>query len=116
LDVDAGVALSVSVWKENRLAYSDLHLDPFDARWTEIAKAAVLNLRGDGVAVKTAESSGEAWLSMAGFGVIVNVTMEDGGVYTLRIAYQDDSLYDGLSYQSHAPDVNAMFANDLDNN
>ncbi len=116
LDVDAGVAISANVWKENHLLYSDMHLDPFDPKWTEIAKAAVSAVRGDGAAIQTAESSGEAWLSMAGFGPTVNVTMEDGGVYTMTIAYQNESIYDGMFYQSHADDLTAMFGVTENNN
>jgi hypothetical protein len=109
LDVDTNKALSVNVWHESDLKYSDLHLNPFDEKWLTIAKEAVLEARGDDMAILTVQSNGELWLSVAGFGVIVNVTMADGSYYEIQIAYQDESIYGGLSYESHAPNLERMY-------
>jgi hypothetical protein len=115
LDVDTKKALSINVWHESDLKYSDLHLNPFDEKWLTIAKEAVLEARGDDIAILTVQSSGESWLSEAGFGVIVNVTMEDGSYYGLQIAYQDESVYGGLTYNSHAPNLERMYPDGLFN-
>jgi hypothetical protein len=113
LDVDTGKLLRANVWQESGLLYSDLHLDPFDAKWAAIAKETVLAARGDGAAVASAESCGECYLSEAGYGVLVNVVMEDGGQYTVQIAYQNESVYSGLSYQSHAPNLERMYPDEM---
>lgn len=113
LDVDTGKVLTANVWRESGLLYSDLRLDPFNEKWAAIAKEAVLSARGDGVAVASAESGGECYLSEAGYGALVNVVMEDGGQYTVQIAYQNESVYGGLFYQSHAPNLERMYPDDM---
>ena len=113
LDTDTGEVLTANVWLESGLLFSDLHLDPFDEKWAEIAKDAVRAMRGDGVAITSAESRGECWLNEAGYGVLVDVVMEDGGYYTVRIAYQNESVYGGLFYQSHGPNLERMYPDEM---
>ncbi|HNW87688.1 MAG TPA: hypothetical protein PLP25_00625 [Candidatus Limiplasma sp.] len=109
LDVDTNQMLSGNVSKKNNLLYSDLHLNPFDPKWLDIAKATVAKARGDNMAIRTAESCGEVWLSEAGFGVLVNVIMADGSYYAIQLAYQDESVYDVFTYDSHTPNLEKMY-------
>ena len=115
LDIDTNKALSINVSHNNDLKYSDLHLNPFDEKWLTIAKEAVLEARGDSVAILAALSSGEVWLSEVGFGVLVNVTMVDGSYYGIQIVYQNESIYGGLTYESHAPNLERMYPDELFN-
>ncbi len=113
LDADTGEVLTANVWRESGLLYSDLHLDPFDEKWAEIAEDVVRAARGDGVAIASAESRGECWLNEAGYGVQVDVVMEDGGYYTVKIAYQNGAVYGGLNYESHAPNLERMYPDEM---
>ena len=109
LDLDTSEVLHAWLYWTETLAYSDLHLDPFDGKWLLIAKEAVQTLRTDGAAIADAQSLGEVRLNEGGFGVTVDVIMEDGGYYRLTIAYQNDAPTNGISYQSHTPDAERMY-------
>lgn len=109
LDIDSGKLLTAYAGSADTLFYSDLHLNPFDEKWLEIASQAVLALRDDGMAIQTVESFGEVWLHQAGYGVLVDVTMADGGIYSLKIAFQNEAVYDIISYASHGSDLEKMY-------
>ncbi len=113
LNTDTNKALTAQVSQRESLLYSDLHLDPFDAKWLEIAKQAVSQARADNMAILTVESFGEAWIAEIGFGVMLHVTMADGSYYEMKIAYQTEAVYGGLSYASHAPDLEKMYSDEM---
>jgi hypothetical protein len=113
LDVDTGKVLTVQAWQESSLSYSDLHLNPFDEKWLELAKEAVLAARVDDVKIAYAESRGESWLSNVGYGVLVKVVMDDGGVYTIQIAFQNGAVHGGLFYESHGPNLERMYPDEM---
>ena len=109
LDVDTNKALSINVWQECGLTYSDLHLNPFDEKWLTIAKDAVLAARSDNMAIASTQSEGEIPIQDAGYGVSVDVAMADGSYYSAQIAFQNEAVYGGLTYESHAPNLARMF-------
>ena len=76
------------------LTYSDLRCDPFDAKWQDIAVKWVNAHRKDGVNVVQAQSFGEEYLQQSGYGANIRVTMEDGGVYSIRIHYGTEKVFD----------------------
>ncbi|HPF87910.1 MAG TPA: hypothetical protein PK537_07635 [Candidatus Limiplasma sp.] len=105
LDVDTGKVLTASAWNDGGLVYSDLHLDPFDEKWLAIAADAVIQARGDSMAIKTVQGYGEITLQDAGCGALVDVIMEDGSHYNVEIAYQNEAVFGGLFYESREPDL-----------
>ena len=76
------------------LTYSDLRCDPFDAKWQDIAVKWVNDRRKDGVNVVQAQSFGEEYLQQSGYGANIRVTMADGGVYSIRIHYGTEQVFD----------------------
>ncbi len=79
--------------KMEQYAYSDLHLDPFDERWLELARQYIAAMRTDGMPIATLESHGEIDIQYGGYGVKVLAVMEDGSSYELSILFQNDALY-----------------------
>jgi len=116
LDIDTGKVLTARTYKKPSLLYSDLHVDPNEEKWLEIAKQAVAEARQDGMAITAAESFGEVWISMVGYGVLVDVTMADGSYYEVKIACQNETVYGGLAYCSHAPDLEKMYSDMVSDN
>jgi len=110
LDTDTGKVLTAYCNGGRPLLYSDLHLDPFDQKWLEIAGQAVLQAREDGMEIRTVESFGETRIQDAGYGVLLGVTMADGSYYELEIAYQNAAVCGVLAYASHTPDLESMYS------
>ena len=76
------------------LMYSDVRCDPFDVKWQDIAVKWVNDHRNDGVNVVQAWCFGEDYLQDSGYGAIIEVTMENGGVYSIRIHYGTEQVFD----------------------
>jgi len=104
IDVDTSEMLEAWLSFPDSLAYSDLHLDPFDEKWLTIAKETVQTLRSDDAMITDAQSMGEVWLNEGGYGVMVTVVMENGGYYLITIAYQNESPANVITYEFHVPE------------
>jgi len=76
------------------LTYSDVRCDPFDLKWQDIAVKWVNDHRKDDVNVVLAQCFGEDYLQQSGYGAIIKVTMEDGGVYSIRVHYGTEQVFD----------------------
>ena len=74
--------------------YSDVRCDPFDVKWKDIAVKWVNDHRNDDISVVRAECFGEDWLQSSGYGAIIKITMEDSGVYTIRVHYGTEQVFD----------------------
>lgn len=83
--------------------YSDLHLDPFDTKWQDIAKQYVAGIRTDGVPVKAVVPRGEMSAQGAGYGAAVDVQMEDGSEYHLVVPYQTEKVSPHVEYVGQPP-------------
>lgn len=81
-----GTLASATIYAKEQ-SYSDLHCDPFDAKWSEIAAAWVKANRKDGVQIARVESYGEEWLQWGGYGARIVVAMEDGGAYVIAVNF-----------------------------
>lgn len=105
LDVETGRV--VFAWPgesaEGKLKYSDLHLDPYDARWLAAVRRFIAENRLDGVGIRSIEPMGEISIQDIGFGALFGVFMEDGGYYELTVPYQTEEVYGGLMYMIHPP-------------
>ena len=78
----------------SEMTYSDVRCNPFDVKWQDIAVNWVNTHRKDDVSVVRAASFGEDRLQDSGYGAIIKVTMENGGVYTIRIHFGTEQVYD----------------------
>lgn len=85
------------------LKYSDLHLNPYDQKWQDIARAYIEACRQDGVKIAAMEARGEAPIQGIGYGAQFAVTMEDNGYYELTVCYQTEKVEGGLMYLSSPP-------------
>jgi hypothetical protein len=110
LDVAANKLISANIYRPNTFQYSDLHLNPFDEQWLAVAKDAVLRLRGDGMGIQTLESHGETDVQYAGYGVIIDVIMEDGSDYEMAIPYQTGTASNWITYDTKALDTDQLYA------
>ena len=89
---ESGELASATIFSRD-LIYSDVRSNPFDVKWQDIAVNWVNTHRKDGISVVRADCYGEEWQS-CGYGSIIKVTMEDGGVYTIRVHFGTEQVYD----------------------
>ena len=110
LDVETDRVVSANLYLPYTLQYSDLYLDPFDGQWLAVAQEAVSQLRGDGMEIRAVESRGETDVQDAGYGVMVDVIMEDGSYYNVQIAYQTGAVCGWITYDTHTLDPDQLYA------
>ena len=85
------------------LKYSDLHLDPYDQKWQDIAQAYIEGIRQDGVQIASIQSRGEVAMQNIGFGAGFAITMEDNSYYDVTVAYQTERVEGGVMYLMQPP-------------
>jgi len=87
LSSDGETLISANAVIRGPVAYSDLHCDPFDGKWSELAAEWVQGVRSDSAAPVEVECWGEGSLGLRQFGAVVCLTMDDGSTYTLYMDY-----------------------------
>ena len=109
LDIHTNEVLSAHVYMPYELTYSDLHLNPFDERWLTIAQDTVEQLRGDDMEILSSESHGETNVQYAGYGALIDVTMEDGSYYETAIPYQTGTVCCWIDYHRNTLDPDQRY-------
>ena len=93
---------------EDFQVYSDIRMDPWDARWEKMAMETLASLRTDGEkGIVKVQNQGAFFYGRMEC-VKVHVCMEDGGVYNVTIAFMFDQPVE-IEYQdaiSYAGNVN----------
>lgn len=89
---ESGKLTSATIFSRE-LIYSDVRSNPFDVKWQDIAVNWVNTHRKDGINIVRADCYGEE-RQTCGYGSIIKVTMEDGGVYTIRVHFGTEQVYD----------------------
>lgn len=117
VDIANGTLYSADMFliDPDKRAFSDLHLDPFDQRWLDLARGYITAMRSDGMGIITLESRGEIAVQYGGYGVGVLAVMADGSSYDMTILYQDDAL-EAVEYRAIAvtqEQIDASFADFL---
>lgn len=108
IDVDTGKLTSARVTIDDRYykdsdMYPDVHMDPWDARWEEMARETVASLRIDGEkGIIKVQNQGTYSINRVE-SAEVRVWMEDGGVYSVTIAFMFEhpveiEYQDAISY------------------
>lgn len=94
IDTQTGLLAWGTVYGSNTGMYSDLHCDPFDPKWQDIAVQWVREHLKDDIAIVGTECGGEVSLQSIGYGACVFVKLANGASYQLSIAFSSEQPYD----------------------
>lgn len=94
IDTQTGLLAWGAIYGPTTGMYSDLHRDPFERKWQDIAAAWVREHLKDDIAIVGTECGGEVSLQSIGYGACVFVNLADGASYQLSIAFSSEQPYD----------------------